>query len=286
MGLGFALAIFASLFWGASDFLGGVKTRSVALVTVLAISQIAGLLGIMTISLLRAHPFPLDNRIIFAPAAGAASLVALGSIYYATAIGPIIVVAPVAALGAALPVTVGILRGNSVGLMAILGMVFALCGVTIVGWEAGESRVRSRGLIAPALALISALATGVFFIFLNEASTPDPYWATVVMRATSCFLVLGFIIIRRPRDASVRSLGVLTILALAAVGLTDMGAEVCFATASGMGQLSIISVLASLYPVVTVLLAMVLLRERAHWIQLCGAAATVTGAVLLAGASP
>jgi uncharacterized membrane protein len=284
-GIDIILAICASFLWGTSDFLGGLKTRSVALVTVLVVSQIAGLFGIAVILLIRGQPIPPAGHLLFAAAAGPASIVALGAIYYATALGPIVVVAPVAALGAALPVVVGLIHGNSISLIAAVGIIFALCGVTIAGWKSAEPGSGSRGLVAPAVALVSALATGVFFVLLNEASTPDPYWATAVMRMSSCAVVLGYLAVRRPRDVSPRRLSPLVLGTIAAVGLTDMGAEVSFATASQTGELSIVSVLASLYPVVTVLLAIVVLRDRVHWIQLCGAVATVIGVVLLA-ASP
>jgi drug/metabolite transporter (DMT)-like permease len=284
--MNFVLAICASLFWGTSDFLGGLKTRTVPLVTVLMLSQVAGLAGIAIILLIRGQPFPADDRILFAVAAAPVNLIALGCIYYATALGPMIVVAPVAALGAAFPLIIGLTRGNSIGLIGALGVVFALAGVTVAGWKSGDRGKGSRRYVAPTAALVSALATGVFFIFLNEASRPDPYWAVAVTRASSCALVLGYFAIRRPVGASPRRLNPVAIATIAAVGLTDMGAEVSFAAASQTGQLSVISVLASLYPVVTVLLAIIVLRDRATWIQLAGAVVTIFGAVLLAAASP
>lgn len=276
----------ASLFWGVSDFLGGLKNRTVSLAIVLAISQAAGLLGIAVIVAVRGQPFPADARMIWAAAAGAASIVSLGSIYEAAARGPIIVVAPVAALGAALPVIVGISQGNPVSVVAILGITLALCGVTIAGWQTGQAGSGGRGYVAPAMAALSALTAGAFLILLNKASRPDPYWATAVMRASSCALILGYVAIRQPRGGGPRQLGAIGLLAIAAVGLTDMGAEVSFAAASVHGELSIISVLASLYPVVTVLLAVVVLRDRVSRLQFCGAILTIAGAVLLAGVSP
>jgi drug/metabolite transporter (DMT)-like permease len=274
------------VFWGVSDFLGGLKTRSAPLATVLLVSQVAGLIGIAAVVLIRGEPFPGGLRMLWAAAAGVASIASLGFIYAATARGPIIVVAPVAALGAALPVIVGLSQGNAITVIGMLGIIFALCGVTIAGCETGQAGTRSRGLIAPALALASALTAGAFLILLNKASHPDPFWATAIMRTSSCALILGYFALRRPRGASPRRLGALGLLAVAVVGLTDMGAEVSFAAASEQGELSIISVLASLYPVVTVLLAIIVLRDRVTRLQLCGAVLTIIGATLLASTSP
>jgi drug/metabolite transporter (DMT)-like permease len=278
----YLLALLASLFWGVSDFLGGLKTRSVPLATVLLVSQVAGLLGIAVIVAARGQPFPGGDRMLWAAAAGVASIASLAFIYAATARGPIVVVAPVAALGAALPIIVGISQGNAVTMVDVLGIIFALCGVTIAGFETGQGGSHPRGFIAPAMALASALAAGAFLILLNKASHPDPFWATAIMRTSSCALILGYFAVRRPRGASPGRLGALGLLTIAVVGLTDMGAEVSFAAASEHGELSIISVLASLYPVITVLLAVTVLRDRVNRLQFCGAVLTIIGATLLA----
>ena len=252
----------------------------------LGVSQVAGLAGIVVILAIQGQPFPADANLLWSVAAGGASIVALGSIYFAAARGPIIVVAPVAALGAAVPVGLSILRGDQLSAVAVAGIAAALCGVTIAGWQTGQGRHVSGGCLGPIMALVSALAFGVFLISLDLASRPSPYWATAVMRASSCALILGYLAVRRPRVSALLAVGPLGLLMIAAVGLTDMGAEVSFATASQTGELGIIAVLASLYPAVTVALAILVLRDRTNWLQISGAVVTTIGAALLAGAHP
>jgi drug/metabolite transporter (DMT)-like permease len=308
------LALLASLFWGGADFAGGLATRTVPLRRVLAISQVAGLAGLLVLVAVRGQPLPSGSHLLYAAGAGAASIVSLACVYYATAIGPIIVVAPVAALGATLPVTAGLLHGASLGLAGAAGLACALCGVTIAGAQSGgdggggQSGTRRRGarrLLAPALALGSAVTAGSFLLLLNQASGDDPYGAATAARCCSCALAIGYLAIRRLRPVATRPSrtrtarnhvrdrvaparwpGIAMLAVIVAAGLGDAGAEASFAAASPGGELAVIAVLASLYPVVTVLLAVLVLRDRVRWIQACGAVITVAGAMLLAGASP
>lgn len=282
----FVLALLASAFWGVSDFLGGLETRRVPVGLVLAVSQVAGLAGIAVVLLVRGQPFPAGLGLPWAVAAGAASIVSLATVYLAAARGPMVVVAPVAALGAAVPVVVGVAQGDPLPPMAVLGIAAALVGIAIAGWQAGQEPAGTRGCLAPVMAAVSALSLGAFLVFLDRASHASPYWATAVMRVSSCALILGYLALTRPRVSALREAGPLGLALIAAVGLTDMGAEVSFAAASQTGELSVIAVLASLYPVVTVALAIVILRDRASLLQTCGALATVAGAALLAGARP
>lgn len=280
------LALFASVFWGVSDFLGGFQTRRVPVGLVLAVSQVAGLAGIVVVLLVRGQPAPASFGPLWAIAAGGASIVSLATIYLAAARGPMIVVAPVAALGAAVPVVVGVAEGDPLSLTAVLGIALALVGITVAGWQTGRQPAGARGCLAPVLAAVSALTLGAFLVFLDQASHASPYWATAVMRVSSCALVFGYLALTRPRVSALRGIGRPGLLMIAAVGLTDMGAEISFATASQAGELSVVAVLASLYPVVTVAMAIVILRDRANLIQACGAVLTMGGAALLAGARP
>jgi drug/metabolite transporter (DMT)-like permease len=181
------------------------------------------------------------------------------------------------------------------------------------GGGSGGGRTRRHGarrLLAPALALGSAGAAGSFLLLLNQASGDDPYGAATAARCCSCALALGYLAIRRlrpvvtslvvtrparartardharDRAAPARWPGTAMLAVIVAAGLGDAGAEASFAAASSGGDLTVIAVLASLYPVVTVLLAVLVLRDRVRWVQACGAVITVAGAMLLAGASP
>jgi drug/metabolite transporter (DMT)-like permease len=293
---GFLLALLASTSWGVSDFIGGVKTRSVPLPLVLAVSQAAGMVVLLVAlalhDLAAHHVAPAPGQWLwYAIGAGLASPLALGFLYAAMARGQVAVVSPVAASGAVLPVLVGAARGDHVGTVAYAGIGLALVGALGAAWEPGETPSRgapraggpkagglaSGGLLAAA----AAVATGLYLTLIDAGSRSDPYWVTTIARSTATVTVLAYLAARRGSTASGPRLSGLAIAALAAIGVTDALAEVLFATASTRGALGVVAVLSSLYPVVTAALALGLLRERLRWPQLCAVATALAGVVLL-----
>jgi drug/metabolite transporter (DMT)-like permease len=284
---GLLLALLASFSWGISDFLGGLKTRRIALSIVLGVSQVAGMVVLATPLIIRHRPLVVDAHLLPAMGAGVGSVLALGLLYLAMAKGNIVVVAPIASTGAVLPVVVGITRGDTLSAIAVVGLVLALAGAATAAFEPGGKGVGSGRLVGGvALAFGSALALGFFFTLLDAASEGDPYWATFVMRSTACVLVLLFLVARRRRiDPDQRITERSDLPALVGIGVFDAIAEISFAVASTSGQLSVVSVLSSLYPAVTVLFAVVLLRERVHASQAIGAIGALAGVVLIAQAT-
>jgi drug/metabolite transporter (DMT)-like permease len=291
--MGLVMALLASVSWGVSDFLGGLKTRTVALPVVLAISQSAGLVVVTGALLLHGQPLPPGVRLILISAgAGLASLTALGLVYAAIARGHVVIVAPIAAAGAVVPVAVGFLRGDAVAGTSLAGMVLTMAGALAAAWSPDGDRERRGRTAAAALAAGSALAMGGFMLLLNTASGTDPFWATELVRVVSWLLALGLLAGWRARSrgadpavattTGARRSFVPTLAILASVGVTDAAAELSFAAASrDGGQLGVISVLASLYPVVTVVLAIAVLKERARLVQTCGVVSALVGIVLL-----
>jgi drug/metabolite transporter (DMT)-like permease len=280
------LALVASVAWGTSDFLGGLKAKTLPLTTVLFVSQAVGLLAVAILLAFLDRPIPSDERLLLSLAAGAAVVTGLGLLYVALARGPVVVVAPVAAAGATIPVAVGLLGGDPMSAPVAAGLACALLGSLAAAYEPGGGE-SSDGMAAGALlASGAAIGIGVFLTLFDAASEADPYWATGGTRIAGWLTALAFLVVSRPRSAThvASSPGVL--LALAAIGICSVVADGAFATASREGDLSVVSVLSSLYPVVTVLLAITLLRERVCGPQLVGVALAFTGIALLAGATP
>jgi drug/metabolite transporter (DMT)-like permease len=279
------LALTASAAWGTSDFLGGLKAKTVPLAAVLVVSQGVGLLAIAVLLAWLGRPLPADERLLLSFAAGAAAVTELGLLYLALARGPVIVVAPVAAVGATIPVAFGIAGGDPISAPIAAGFAFALVGSVAAAYEPaageGSKRIASGGL----LALAAAVGIGVFLILFDAASEADPYWATGGMRVAGWVIALAYLVARRSEAPAVGALPGRVLLALAAIGLGDVTADAAFATASSQGDLSIVSVLASLYPVVTVVLAFAVLRERVHAVQVAGVALALAGIALLGGAT-
>jgi drug/metabolite transporter (DMT)-like permease len=277
--LGLALALAASLSWGLSDYLGGVKSRIVPLLTLIAVSQLAGLAltGVLAVA---THSYPDARTALYAALAGSAGLVALAAFYRGMAIGRISIVAPISATGAALPVAAGLARGERPGVVALVGIALALAGVMLASAENHPEKGRSLAAEVP-LALAAALGFGVFFFFLARASeNHHAIAAALMLRLTTAPLVLLVLLaLRQPFRVPSRNLHWLVV-----IGLLDSGANTLFALATDHGLLSLVSVLASLYPLTTVLLAQALLHEHVSRHQKLGIAAALAGVVLISAA--
>jgi drug/metabolite transporter (DMT)-like permease len=271
------LALGASALWGVGDFLGGVTSRRLATLAVLAISQAAGLVGILIVASFAGGGFLGPIAVGAAVAAGFAGAIGLGALYRGMAIGAIGVVAPISASAAVVPVTVGLARGERPAAIQLVGVALALTGVVLVSREPGASGGLAAG--AP-LALVAAIGFGSYFVFMDRASADDAYWAVVVARASSSTLALAAAALRHALRVPAREVPVLV-----AIGLFDVGANLALALALNEGFVSLVSVLASLYPVVTILLAVVMLRERPARSQAVGGAVALSGVGLIAAAA-
>jgi drug/metabolite transporter (DMT)-like permease len=268
-----ALALAASALWGVGDFLGGVTSRRLATLTVLAYSQVAGLLGILVAALFLGDEFLSLAGFAAAMLAGLGGLVGLGALYRGMAIGAIGVVAPISASAAVIPVTVGLARGERPSVLQLIGIAVALAGVFLVSREPGTTSRLAAGV---PLALLAALGFGSYYLFIDRASSDDAFWAVVISRSTSSFLGIAAAASRTALRAPTRLLPT-----IAVIGLFDVGANAMLAVALNEGFVSIVAVLSSLYPVVTIALAVIVLRERPSRGQAAGGAAALAGVGLI-----
>jgi drug/metabolite transporter (DMT)-like permease len=272
-----ALALGASALWGVGDFLGGITSRRLAAVTVVALSQVVGLAAVLAVAAVAGGSFLSAEGVAAACAAGLAGAIGLGALFRGMAIGAIGVVAPISASAAVLPVAVGLARGERPEAIQLVGIALALIGVFLVAREPEAVRGLATGV---PLALLAALGFGSFFVFVDRASQDDVLWAIVVARVTSSTFALAFAFARGklhvPRDA---------LPALVAIGVFDTAANVLLAFALNEGFVSLVSVVASLYPVVTVLLAIAVLHERPSRPQAVGGAAALAGVALISAAA-
>jgi drug/metabolite transporter (DMT)-like permease len=276
------LALASSITWGLSDFLGGFQSRRHALLAVMAISQ--GFALVLIVGAIAAGAATEHDAAATAWAAGvgALGLIALTAFYRALSIGTMSVVAPVSATGVAIPVLVGLLAGDRPGVLQVIGMVLAAGGVILAARAepAGDAAARSAGRSAIGLALIAAVGFGSFFAGIDRAEeTADVAWVLLCTRvADVALLVVVCLVLRPPFPRAPRALG-----AIAAVGFLDLFANLLFVLATGRGLLSVVGVLGSLYPAVTVILARFVLGERLSRSQGAGVAITLAGVVALAG---
>ena len=275
------LALLSSLLWGTSDFLGGTATRRLPAAAVVGASQAVALVGLLPLAVLfGAAPSSLWPGIV----AGLAGVLGLGMFYAALAGGTMGVIAPIAALGALLPVAVGLARGESPSVVQAVGIAVAIAGVVLASGPELAGGAAARPLL---LAVGAAVGFGLVAVLLADgakASTGAVVVTLLAMRATSVGALLLLAAARRVRTGHLGQVGIVPadFRLLAAIGLGDVGANAAYAYASRGALLSVVSVLASLYPVVTILLARQLQGERLRPIQVAGALGTLAGVALLA----
>lgn len=278
--LAFALSLVSGLSWGISDFLGGTQSRRMPALTVLLVTQPAGLaIALLALPLFGADPLPA-HKLALACAGGVAAMGALGAFYTAMAMGTMSVVAPVAALGVVVPVGVGLARGEAPGAIQLAGLVIAVIGVVVLSYEE-DPRHAAVGRKAIGLALASAIGFGAFFTLLDLAAADRPGWAIVSARVGGAGMVLVAAAIVRPPIAGVR--GALPILL--AIAAFDITANSLFTVASTMGLLPLIAVGGSMYPAFTIALAHLFLGERLRRPQRAGVVLALAGVLLIAGGS-
>jgi drug/metabolite transporter (DMT)-like permease len=268
------LALGASLAWGVGDFLGGVKSRALPALVVMALSQPFGLAALVVAVAVRGKG-PHGPEIAWAALAALLGTSGIVAFYRGMAAGAISVVVPIAAVGSGIPVVWGLIQGDPVSFLQELGFIAAIGGSVLTSVERGE---RPRLAAGAGWGVLAMLAFGAYFVPFHAAARHDWLWPSLLFRIVSVSLVFSALLVSRTAPRGIRPhLG-----ALVAIGLLDTGGNVLFAAASSRhGLLSVVSVLASLYPVVTVILARLVLGERLQLTQNVGAMTTLTGVVLI-----
>jgi drug/metabolite transporter (DMT)-like permease len=273
---GLLLALGASLAWGVADFAGPYQARTLGTFRVLLWAQIGGLASIAIAVAIVRNP-PDDPAVLLAIPAAISGTLGLYAYYRGMITGTMSVVAPIAGASAIVPVVFGIATGDHPSPAQVAGIATAIVGVVLASQEHQEGGER-RVAAGVGLALLAALGFGFYFPPMHAAGAADPWWSSLVFRATATLLVLAAVAIRRP---PVR-LGGRRLAFVAAVGVGDTLGNLLFAASSGFGLVSLTSVLASLYPVVTVALAAVVVGERVSRAQRLGIALTIAGIALIA----
>lgn len=268
------LALCGALSWGAGDFLGGLASRRLAVLTVLAVSQAIGFAGVALWVWLASDPFPGFAELAPAAASGIAGIIGLGALYRGMAVGAMGIVAPISAASPIVPLTVDAARGSVPGPLQWIGVALVLAGIAALARE--PSPIGNQRIAAGAgLAILAALGFGAFIVGIDAGADESAPWAVVAARSASVTVVILAAVLtttslRPPRDSLPMLVG---------VSVFDTGAIVAIAAATTKGAAGIVAVLSSLYPVVIVVLARLVLGER------LSVARRVAGAVALAGAA-
>ncbi len=272
------LALCSAATYGVGDFFGGLAARRAPATAVLWWSHIVGVVLLVTLTF--AITGDLTTRsILLGGLGGLAGAAGVGLLYGALAIGPMSAVAPVTALlAAAVPVVAGFAKGERPGALVLVGMVAAVIAIVLVSAEGGGSYRPSdqRGVL---LALGAGFGFGLFFVALSYTRDDSGMWPLVGARLASV-TVVGLLVLVGRVDAAIPK-GPGRRLTVGA-GLLDVTANALYLLAIREGLLSVVSVLAALYPVSTVVLAHLVLRERYARLQQVGILVAIPATILMA----
>lgn len=249
---GFSLAaVFA---WGTSDFVGGYTTRRADAFVVTCLAHTGGLILMVTLSQLGHAEFPAFSSVVWALAAGFSGGAALVAFYRALASGNMGLAATVGAvLGAAIPAVFGVITEGLPGAVRLTGFGVAGVGIWLISRLEGETRPKGLGL-----AVLAGLGFAGFYLCLKQAADAPALWVATFTRVSS--LALTFIVVvltRRSLRLEPRAVAFSVI-----AGCLDASGTALLVRASQTGRLDVAVILTSLYPLWTVVLARLILKER------------------------
>ena len=275
------LGLASALVYGTADFMGGVAAKRTGAIAVVVWSQTAGLALIVgTLVVLGQNP-PAPSDLLWGAVGGVGGGTGVALLYRGLARGRMAIVAPTTAVGAAaIPVIVGLLLGERPEPVALIGVALALLAIVLVssGSSEAEKAVASRRVPEGFPEAVGAgLGFALFFICLAQTDADAGLWPLLTARVSIVVAGLAGLATRAPLRPE-RG----TWAAIAACGVLDMLANLLYLLAINLGLLSLVAVLASLYPASTVVLARVVLRERMTRVQLGGLLAAATGVALIA----
>ncbi len=278
MRLGIVLGLLAAAFYGAADFCGGLATRRSPIFAVTVISQAVGL-ALLCAAVPFLHGHLTQSAALFGALGGLCGAIGLALLYHALSIGKMGVVSPITAvLAAALPVGIGVGRGEHFTVWEALGMAIALIAVVLISLSHEPDGRLEFSTTGVKEAIASGIVLGGFYTFLALAGKDAGVYPLLSARiASTLFLALAALV---SRNSIVPLRASLPIIVLA--GAIDMTANGLYLYAAYAGYLSVAAVLTSLYPASTVFLARAVLGERLAKIQKIGVALALAGVLLIA----
>ncbi len=271
---GVLLGVGSAVAWGTGDYAGGLAARRAGGMLVTGGAQVVGFLFLMAaVIVLRPSP-PAPATLVLGALGGIAGGLGLAALYRALAIGAMGLISAISGVGAVLiPLSVGVVVwGTPIQPLQLAGIGLAIAAV------AAASGATTRGVSREGLglALVAALGFGLWFVFLDRASVHDQLWALVASRGSASLLIGGLALLRSDRS-ELRP--VLPLIGVA--GLMDVFANGMVVLSFATIPLGISAALSGTYPLVTMLLARVLLQEALPRLGVAAVALAVAGIVCI-----
>jgi drug/metabolite transporter (DMT)-like permease len=268
--------LISALAWGGGDFIGGLASRSEKAVRVVTLAELAGLVLLFILKIFIPEEVPPLQIWLLSGLASLLGTAGIIMLWVALASGQMSIAAPVSALMAAIiPVVVSSFTEGFPGLLAGLGMVFALVSIWLISQD--EKSTHLERLSDLSLPLLSGVGFGLYFVLMHAASEHYTLWPLIAARSTSIPLLVAYGLVTRQPPLPKRDLWPLVSLG----GILDIGGNAFYVLAGQAGRLDIAAVLGSLYPASTVILAAIVLKERLNRTQTVGVVAALLAIVLM-----
>ncbi len=291
------LGLLTAVTYGAADFFAAIASRQIRVVTVTALASMSGLMVLVLLLPFMGGDFS-EQAFFWGLMGGLSSVVALLALYASLALGPISIISPLGALVSAIvPAIIGVsLLGESFSAIGWVAIALALIAVVLVGFVPPTSKngeivqmPKPRAII---LAIIAGTGIGVAVTSLARSPDDSGIAPIIVMRTTAAILLGSVVLITVLRNRKIKAgsfgrveHGPITskiFLTIMAAGALDAGANIFFTLASRTGALTVVGVLTALYPLGTILLARLVLKEHVATTQKIGIALTLSASLLLA----
>lgn len=270
--IGFSLTTSAA--WGSSNFLGGYASRRTSPILLSAISHLSALTCLLVATRTLHTPLLSRHALIWGLLAGLVGGVALAILYGSLSTGRMGLASPVVALlSVGIPTIATIMREGSPGALRLIGFALAILGTSLIGRTKDKTEKKTLGM-----AVLAGCGFAAYSLAIKKAGSGSPLWIDCSSRLTALFVTAGITLYKgKLRDLHPRA-GAWAAIA----GLLDVTGSVAFVRASQLGRLDMVVVLSSLYPAVTVLLAVSLLEERLTFLKAVGVCAALVAIPLIA----
>jgi len=268
----------AAFSWGAADFTGGLASRKTGAYHTVFYGEVVGIFLILAVVIGFWQPFPPVRVWLLAFAAGIVGTTGLLLLYHSMTLGLISIATPVSALLAAtVPILIGIFTEGLPKLTTIIGFGFALLAIGLISQGADGVTDLLAHFADLKLPLLAGIGFGLYFVIMHEATRDATYFPMIISRFGGMIIIAIYIFLRRATWRVDKTAWWLII----PNGILDVGGNLFFILAGQAGRLDVAAILSSLFPASTVLLAVLILKERISRSQMSGIFLALSAIVLM-----
>jgi drug/metabolite transporter (DMT)-like permease len=272
------LAFFSAILYGVADFSGGYATRKNSVFSVMLLSQAAGAVVALVAAPLLGPNSPAIADLLWGLAAGFGGSLGLALLYRGLSLYTAAIVSPISALvGAIVPAAFGAIMGERPSGLALAGVAVCLPALLLLSYEKGEAKDKAKLRSSFLYGAVSGIGFGFFFIAVSRSSSGSGLWPLVAARAASLAVAASIIVFGRKGFSVAKPDRPVALLA----GAADMGANICFLVATRSELLILVTLITSLYPAPTVVLARVFQGQRISPPRAAGLALAIAGIALI-----